>query len=180
MKVKILSVLIILMGIGLYAQGEGLYSADTKHKELISSDFSQRNLANDNIKNLPFDSLNCRFVGNWPFGPSYAVAYDPTRNLCFLGSGGGVYILNVANPLNPINLIGQNFRTRGVVWGLFYLNNRLYIADGYAGLEIWDVTNPSSPTKLGYCDTPGKAQSVYVSGSYAYVADGTSGLRIIN
>ncbi|RKZ20949.1 hypothetical protein DRQ18_05300, partial [bacterium] len=45
-----------------------------------------------------FDSLNVTFVGNWPFGPSYAVTVDTTRNLIFLGSGGGVYVLDGDNP----------------------------------------------------------------------------------
>ncbi|NPV14584.1 hypothetical protein HPY86_06600, partial [candidate division WOR-3 bacterium] len=50
------------------------------------------------------DSLNCRLVGGWPFGLSYAVAVDEARNIAFLGSGGGVYILNVANPSNPVKI----------------------------------------------------------------------------
>jgi len=33
---------------------------------------------------------------------------------------------------------------------------------------------------IGYYDTPGWAQGVYVSGGYAYVADRGAGLRIIN
>lgn len=42
------------------------------------------------------DSLNVRFVGNWPFGPSNAVAVDTARSIAFCGSGGGVYILDVS------------------------------------------------------------------------------------
>ncbi|MDK9700066.1 MAG: hypothetical protein OEM52_07975 [bacterium] len=34
--------------------------------------------------------------------------------------------------------------------------------------------------RVGYYDTPGYADAVAVSGNYAYVADGTSGLRIID
>ncbi|MCX7837672.1 MAG: hypothetical protein N2323_07000 [candidate division WOR-3 bacterium] len=126
-----------------------------------------------------FDSLNTRFIGNWPFGPAYAVSYDPSRSLCFLGSGGGVYILDVSNPSNPIK-VSEGIHTRGIVYGLFYSNNKLYIACGQGGLEIWDVTNPNNPTKLGYYFTPDEAWGVYVLGSYAYVADGWAGLRIID
>jgi hypothetical protein len=43
---------------------------------------------------------------------------------------------------------------------------------GYAGLRVIDVSNPSNPREVGYFDTPGYAQGVYVSGNYAYVADG--------
>jgi len=33
-----------------------------------------------------FDSLNTRFIGNWPFGPSHAVSFDAQRNLVFCSS----------------------------------------------------------------------------------------------
>ena len=127
-----------------------------------------------------FDSLNVRFVGNWPFGPSFAVAYDSARSLVFCGSGGGVYILDVSDPSSPVKV--SDIRTRGVVWGLFYdsSSERLYIADYDAGLGIWDVSTPSSPAKLGSYDTPGYAMGVTVSGSYAYVADWHYGLRVID
>ncbi|MEO0071660.1 MAG: hypothetical protein ABIK39_06235, partial [candidate division WOR-3 bacterium] len=124
-----------------------------------------------------FDSLNTRFIGNWPFGYAYEVSYDPSRSLVFCGSGGGVYILNVSNPQNP-QKVSERIRTRGIVEGLFYCNNILYIALGEGGLEIWDVANPDSPIKLGHYWTPGFAYGVYVSGSYAYVTDGD--LRIID
>jgi len=55
-----------------------------------------------------------------------------------------------------------------------------YIADSGAGLRIIDVTNPSNPIEVGYCDTPGTAFGVYVAGDYTYVADGRGGLRIID
>lgn len=99
----------------------------------------------------------------------------------FLGSGGGVYILNVSNPSNPVK-VSEAIHTIGVVRGLFYesVNQMLYIASGQGGLEIWDISNQSNPSKLGYYDTPGSARGVYVSGSYAYVANWDAGLRIID
>lgn len=59
-----------------------------------------------------FDSLNVRFVGNWPFGPSEAVAYDLIRNLVFCGSGGGVYVLDVSNPATP-QKISERIHSQG-------------------------------------------------------------------
>lgn len=129
----------------------------------------------------PFDPLNVRFIGNWPFGPSYTVTYDKVRNLVFCGAGGGVYILDVSNPSSPVK-VSEAIHSRGIVYGLFYdsSNQRLYIAGGQGGFEIWDVSNPSSPYKLGHYFTPGYALGVYILGSYAYVADDWAGLRIIN
>jgi hypothetical protein len=69
------------------------------------------------------DSLNVRFVGNSPFGPSSAVALDSVRDLAFVGSGGGIYVLDVSVPASPVKL--SEIGTRGMVDGLCYLNNRL-------------------------------------------------------
>jgi hypothetical protein len=49
----------------------------------------------------------------------------------------------------------------------------------YAGLRVIDVSNPANPREVGYFDTPGYAWGVYVSGNYAYVADGGAGLFIL-
>jgi hypothetical protein len=45
------------------------------------------------------------------------------------------------------------------------------VADYDYGLQIIDVSDPSAPSLAGNYDTPGYAIGVYVSGSYAYVAD---------
>jgi len=128
-----------------------------------------------------FDSLNVAFVGNWPFGDSYAVTKDTIRDVCFLGSGGGVYILDVSNNSSPIKL-SEKIHTRGIVRGLYYddTKQRLYIAAGEGGLEIWDVSNLSNPVKLSCYFTPDSALDVYVSGRYAYVVDYGYGLRVID
>jgi hypothetical protein len=55
-----------------------------------------------------------------------------------------------------------------------------YVADGSAGLQILDISNPASPILVGTYNTSGTAYGVYVSGKYAYVADDTSGLHVIN
>ncbi len=128
-----------------------------------------------------FDSLNVRYTGSWPFGRySNGVACDSTRDLMFLASSGGVYILDISLPQDPV-MVSDLIRTRWVVWELFYSDSdqRLYVADGYAGIEIWDIANASTPQKLGYYDTPGTADGIYVQGSYAYIANESS-LRIID
>ncbi|MBI4726783.1 hypothetical protein HY768_06115 [candidate division TA06 bacterium] len=45
---------------------------------------------------------------------------------------------------------------------------------------IVQAQDSSNVRTVGYYDTPGYARGVAVSGSYAYVADGDSGLRIID
>ena len=43
-----------------------------------------------------------------------------------------------------------------------------------------DISNPGSPHELGYCATPGDGWGIFVSGSYAYMADGGGGLRVMD
>jgi hypothetical protein len=140
------------------------------------------------------DSLNMKFIGNWPFGPSYAVAVDSARELVFLGSGGGVYILDVSTPSEP-RRISEKIRTRGDVMDMFYRSRdqNLYIADGDVTLEIWNVEDPASPIKLGSWDNPPPIVGLYlmsrgvtVLDSFAYVIDNApahdvdDGLHVIN
>ena len=124
------------------------------------------------------DSINCRFIGNWPFGPSYTAALDTARALAFVGSGGGVCVLNDSVSGSPVKV--SEIATRGMVLGLCYANNRLYVADWTGGLLVISVSDPAHPTEVGYCTTPGYAMGVAVANQYAYVADGDSGLRVVS
>lgn len=127
-----------------------------------------------------FDSLNVSFVGNWPFGPSYAVAYDTARSLVFCSSGGGIYVFDASQPSDPV-IIGE-MRARGWVQRFCYDDTEqiIYSADGRAGLCIWNVADPYSPVKLSDFGMYDQARGVFVDGNYAYVANGEQGLRIIN
>ena len=53
------------------------------------------------------------------------------------------------------------------------------MADGRSGIQVIDITNPENPQRVGSRVTPDYAQGVYVAGNYAYVADGYSGLVVI-
>jgi len=54
----------------------------------------------------------------------------------------------------------------------------LVVALCFASLAL--AQDSSNVRTIGYCGTPHWAKDVAVSGSYAYVADSDSGLRIIN
>ncbi|MBU3924971.1 hypothetical protein KJ854_03470, partial [Patescibacteria group bacterium] len=98
---------------------------------------------------------------------------------------------NVAAPLN-IGAIGQTkiggliLNTGGAATGLIVQSGNVGI--GTAGpsekLHLQNGTfvidNPASPSLTGTYNTSGYAYGVYVSGKYAYVADGGSGLQIID
>jgi len=127
------------------------------------------------------DSLNLRLAGVWPFNGLQVAIGVAARNLSFVGSGGGVLALDIADPASP-RLLSERIQTYGVVCDLFYDSStqRLYVAAQQEGLSIWDLSVPSNPIRLGLCPSPANAWRVAVSGNYAYVADRDSGLRIIS
>jgi hypothetical protein len=59
--------------------------------------------------------------------------------------------------------------------------NYAYLASGYSGLRVIDISDPSNPVIVGNCDTPGYVSRVVVAGNYAYIADGWGGgLRVVD
>jgi hypothetical protein len=124
------------------------------------------------------DSLNVRLVGNWPFGPAYDILADPVRPLVFLGSGGGVYVLNFGGPWKAYDTI----RTVGIVQDLAYDSGSLtlYVAAGEGGLDLWDTTDPSAPLKSARMDMGSSVDAVAVAHPYTYVARADSIIEVID
>ncbi len=68
----------------------------------------------------------------------------------------------------------------GPCYAVAVSGNYVYFGSG-GYLEIFDVSNPSNPVRLGRVVTPGIVIEIAISGSYAYVADGwEGGLRVID
>ena len=59
------------------------------------------------------------------------------------------------------------------------LGQTAYVADGFSGLQIVDVSDPLNPAISGSVDTPVWAYGVWVRGETAYVADGSGGVIIV-
>jgi hypothetical protein len=77
-------------------------------------------------------------------------------------------------------VITGSYITAGPAQGVYVEGNYAYIAEGFSGLQIIDISNPAAPTLAGSINTPGTALGVHVVGNYAYVADGDAGLQVIN
>ncbi len=115
------------------------------------------------------------------------LAYVCDRNL---------QILDVSDPETPV-VVGE-FETPGSANGVQVVGNLAYVADGGEGLHILDVSDPAAPFLVGSFDTPdpdydpaapvlvgsfetpGYAYSVQVVGNIAYVANGATGLQILD
>jgi len=83
---------------------------------------------------------------------------------------------------NNFNIIGQ-YDDGGGVEGVFTEGDYAYVAARNGGLEIIDISDPTTPVKVGqFNDGVGYTNDIYVSGSYAYLADSWDGcgLKIID
>lgn len=127
------------------------------------------------------DSLNVSRTGGWPFGASYDVEADPERDLVFLGSGGGVYILEFDGSGNP-EVLSDDIRTSGSVADLFYQQSSqlLFIASRSGGVEVWDVSDPFLPEKDTVIRIAEDPYSLSVQDDLLYLIDYGSSLLIID
>ena len=69
-------------------------------------------------------------------------------------------------------------------YGLLIFNENLYKrlpgCDDFLGMPIINITAPTSQREIARLETPGYAYDVHIAGDLALVADGTSGLRIVD
>ena len=112
----------------IFSQNGHPWQNSTLNKNHISGSQNTDKLNNPGYNNY------LEFVSNFPYGPALAVSIDSTRNVLFLGSGGGVLIFDVADKTNPV-LLTDIIRTHGVVEDIFYdeSTERIYLACGKGG-----------------------------------------------
>ncbi|MCI0541688.1 MAG: hypothetical protein L0Z50_41350 [Verrucomicrobiales bacterium] len=67
----------------------------------------------------------------------------------------------------------------GSATDLDVLNDRVYLADSEAGLQIIDATNPAKPERVGHFSDSG-ASGIIVSNNLAYLGAWASGVNVIN
>ncbi len=70
--------------------------------------------------------------------------------------------------------------TPGVARDVVALNDLAVVADGTAGVTVFQVNNTQTPQRIIQVDTPGDARSVASTRSFVAVADGVAGLAIID
>lgn len=122
------------------------------------------------------DDFNISFVGHWLVGPSLAVAVS--ENKAYLGAGGGIYILDISDPVSPHVISKMN--TPGFVKGLSVDGSYLYVDDGPAGFLIVDISDSGSGHILGTYDIPSELRAMAYAGDFAYIVDKVTGLHIVD
>jgi len=78
----------------------------------------------------------------------FAFDVHVTENLAVIGdAGGGVWLLDVSNPTNPIEL--AHILGEGVDHSVYIQNDILFVADWSNGLRIFNISNQASPQHIG-------------------------------
>lgn len=112
---------------------------------------------------LPSFSAVPAITGITPNIGSPSTAANVTITGSGFEAGAKVSLLNSAPA--PAGL----YDTPGLATSVYVAGNYAYVADYSSGLQIIDVSNPSSPTLAGSYNTPEIAWDVFIIGNYAYV-----------
>jgi len=82
---------------------------------------------------------------------------------------------NISYKLEPMSQVHLSSSYQDVV-----IAEKFAYAVSDWGLEIFDLTMPSMPLRVGEIATPGNAQGLAIDGEIAYIADGTAGVQLID
>jgi len=108
----------------------------------------------------------------WPGdnSKSYISVHAQTGLLYFLDSGRGLDILDLTDPVNPVQISKIQFEDLTIA-DFVMQGNLLYLAAGEDGVFVWDVKNAETPVLMAWSDTPGDALGIDADEQHIFVAD---------
>jgi len=126
------------------------------------------------------DGYNIYPLVGWLDTPGFAedVTIHPDLPVAFLACGaGGLVIVDYSDTAN-VKIIGS-YASGGYAKEVVYSENKVYLTTELRGLQIFNVTNLSSPVRIGTVETE-YAMAVALNDKYVYVSDEVEGLIIIS
>lgn len=136
-------------------------------------------------------------VGSWNTGTTPIVMYDKKvvntaratdgiyvlDSYAYVTAGGYLHVIDVSDPTKSsevgrceipysANTEDWSFLPRNIMFksqDIYVSNGYAYIADGDAGLQIADISDPKAPRLVGSLDIHNQVNGVSVIGGYAYV-----------
>jgi hypothetical protein len=112
-------------------------------------------------------------------GVCYGLAVQ--GNYAYMGEGRNLIVVDVSTPSSP-SRVGK-ITLPGIIQDIAIFNNYAFVADTEGGLQVVNITTPSTPTIAGfYATTNSLASSVTIYGGRAYVTDAQQniGLQIFD
>ncbi len=102
-------------------------------------------------------------------GPGYVAVAD----------GSWLLLYDASNPASPVLLGSARTSTRQWIREVV-LQGTLAVAAATETLEVFDLTDPRHPARIGVLDALGSARGLDVSGHLAFVADEKKSLRVVD
>jgi|GEM_PF-2316394 len=131
-------------------------------------------------------------VGSYRIAQGEALGVCTVGNYAYVAAGrSGLLVIDISQPENPA-LKGSCPLDEGAYGiclttllakaedGGVRSKNYAFVAAGYSGLVVIDLSQPEQPRVTGSCNTPGYARGVWVFGNMAYVADEWAGIQVID
>src|ERR1035437_2177736 len=102
-------------------------------------------------------------------GSCFAVAVQ--GNYAYIGEGRNLLVLNVSTPSSPAK-VGQ-VTLPGIINDVALFGQDAYVADGEGGLQVVDISNPTTPVIRGFYLTTNYtwAAGITIFGGRAYLTD---------
>ena len=98
------------------------------------------------------------------------------------GSYTGIVVLDISNPIHPIE-IGSRYLPDVDYWNPFIVENLIYVGnhalDG-GGLHILDMNNPSDISQVGFYHGGGSVFASFIQNDRAFLADYDKGLIVLD
>jgi hypothetical protein len=150
---------------------------------LLVSSFVIAALLNCNVVNLvdaqSVQSIEITKIGQMDTA-GWAANVQVQDHIAYLSaSDAGLYIVNITNPQNPVEL-GRYNESIDDIHDIYIDGNLAYLADYTEGLKIVDVSDSENPTLIGMFNDGGEVGSVEIYGNFAFLADFQDGLEIVN
>lgn len=119
-------------------------------------------------------------IFGWVDTPGYAedVEVHPDLPYAFIASGTGGLIIADYSDSGNVKIV-SSFSTGGYAKEVVYQEGKAYVTTELRGLQIIDVSNINSPSRIGTVETA-FAMGLTVDDKYIYVADENEGLIIIS
>ncbi|MCX6840864.1 MAG: hypothetical protein NTX53_01005, partial [candidate division WOR-3 bacterium] len=115
-------------------------------------------------------------VGSMLYIGDYSVKVSGTQAYVI---GFTMDILDVADPRNPA-VLGEFLGPDNIYGGVAVSGDYAYVTDGYKGIRVIDISDPTATREVARCDTIGGTTAVLVDGQYAYTGNGVGGIDVID
>lgn len=100
-------------------------------------------------------------------------------DLAILTSVGDAWIIDVSDPANMTELAHLDLANAALTDAQI-VGNHAYLTFETSGLEIWDLTDPTTPLKIGATELPGRSSQISVVGDTATVGFQSRGCAVVD